>query len=278
MVCNVRQMMLVVLMTLGPLVMLPAAAGAQAGSPLLRVVHASPGAPAIEVHLDGQRLTTAPQFTEATPYVTVPAGSHRVQVFAAGTAAPDRPFFDTNVNLRDGQAYTVVAVDTVTRMEPVVLSDQLTASAADKAYVRLFHASPDAPAVADVAVASGGPVVFRNLAFKAGTDYLAVDAGTYSFELRPAGTLQALATTPSLTLTGGQIYTVFAMGQFVDNTFQVIVVVDSAQSGGVTRPPAAGGGAGAPPTGLASWLLVAGLLGLLVAWRSAVTARRARRS
>lgn len=274
---NLRRMMIMALVALGPLAMLPAAAGAQATSPLLRVVHASPGAPPVEVYLDGQRLITAPQFTEATPYTAVPVGAHRVQVFAAGADPAGAVFFDTSVNLQDGQAYTVVATDVVTRMEPVLLTDLLVPPVADKAYVRLFHASPDAPAVADIAVAGGGPVVFRNVAFKAGTQYLAVDAGTYSFELRPAGTLQALATTPSLTLTGGQIYTVFAMGQFVDNTFQVIVVVDNAQSGGVSRAPSAGAGGGASRAGLANWLLVAGLLGLLVAWRGAMAGRRPHR-
>ncbi len=42
----------------------------------LRLVHASPDAPALDVYIDGQRVTTALKFADAKAYVSLLAGSH----------------------------------------------------------------------------------------------------------------------------------------------------------------------------------------------------------
>ena len=243
----------------------PAApAVAAEGNPLLRIVHASPDAPAIEVYLDGQRVLAALTFAAASPYVTVPAGMHRLRATAAGTASGDKGLIDTMIDLQSGQAYTVVAADTAAKMVSVVVPDRMALPDADKTAVRLFHASPDAPSVADVAVAGGGPVVFKNLAFKAGTDYAEVAPGAYRFEVRPAGTTQAIATTPQIDLVGGKTYTIFAMGLLSDSSFQAVVVPDQAASGGVGGTPSAGIGGRAEGQTNAARILTAALGALLL--------------
>ena len=212
------------------------------GSAMLRVVHASPDAPAIEVLIDGQKTLSALQFTEATAYISVPSGRHQIVVLSAIAGSGGKAFIDTSVDLQDGQAYTVVAADRLANIEPVVLVDDLTRLAATQAYVRLVHASPDAPPVADVAVSDGGPTVFRSVPFKGATEYLAVAPGSYRFDLRPAGSSQWLATTNAIALDAGRSYTVFAMGQLGNNTFQAIIVPDNARIGGVSGVPSTGGG------------------------------------
>ncbi len=214
---------------------------AAAPDPLLRIVHASSDAPAIDVYVNGQKVTTAPQFAAVTPYTTVPTGASSVQVIAAGAGPGGQTFLATNLDFRPGEAYTVVAADRVGQMAPVILTDTRDQAADGQAHVRLVHVSPDAPSVADVAVA-GGPVVARNLPFKSATGYLTVAPGSYAFEIRPAGTLQALATTPTLTLEADRSYSAFVMGQLGDNTFRAVIAVDNAVSGGVGGVPSTGGG------------------------------------
>jgi len=112
--------------------------------------------------------------------------------------------------------YSVFAIDSVSKIKPAVVSDNLTAPATGKAHVRFFHFSPNAPAV-DVAVADG-PVVFSNRTFndQATTVSLAnftpLDAGTYDLEVRLAGTNTVVLPLPDITLAEGKIYTVFAKG------------------------------------------------------------------
>jgi hypothetical protein len=229
--------------------------GAAAADAMIRVVHASPDAPAVDVYLNGQRAIANLEFTEGTTYAAVPAGAYRVQVFPAGTGPSGTAVIDANLNLAGGTAYTVAAVNVVAKIEALVLTDDLTAPAAGKAHIRVVHASPDAPAV-DVAV-KGGPVAFRNAAFKAATPYAPLDAGTYQFEVRPAGTTQAVLTTDPTPLAAGRIYTVFAMGLVGNSSLQAVAFVDNSAPG----MPSTGGGAMAE-TGRTAFDLA--LIGLLV--------------
>ena len=236
-----------------------AATDGRAAAPdaLLRIVHASSDAPAIDVYVNGQRVATAPQFAAVTPYTTVPVGAASVQVIAAGAGPGGQTFLTTNLDLRSGEAYTIIAADRTGQMAPVILTDTHDQMADGQAHVRLVHVSPDAPPVADVAVV-GGPVIARNLPFKGATEYLTVAPGAYAFEIRPAGTTQALATTPSLTLEADRSYSAFVMGQLGDNTFRAVIAVDNAASGGIGGMPTAGGG------GMASSPITPGVGGALV--------------
>jgi len=244
--------------------------GAAEPDPLVRLVYAAPNGPAVDIYVDGQRKAQASQFGEITPYITIAPGTHRVQVFAATAGPAGAALLDTQEIFQSGQAYSVLAADLVERMSAVVLNDALTIDPGASAYVRLVHLSPDAPPVADVAV-SGGATVISNLPFKGATSYLPVTPGTYRFDLRPAGVSVTLATTTSLTLAQGQIYTVFVMGQLADNTFRAVITPDNARSGGVGAVPSTGGGsmvanagaANTPPLGLPLVALGACLAGIL---------------
>ncbi len=184
----------------------PAAAQDQAR---VRVVHASPDAPNVDVWVDGEAAFTNAPFKGITDYAALSAGSHSVMVVPAGETEP--AVIEADLDLTGGTDYTVVAVGTLENIEPLVLQDNNAAPAAGKAHVRFVHASPDAPAV-DVAVADGGPVLFSNVAFKGTGDYTPVDAGSYDLEVRLAGSDTVALSVPGVALDAGTVYTVFAMG------------------------------------------------------------------
>jgi hypothetical protein len=173
----------------------------------VRVVHASPDAPAVDVLVnDGAAFTNAP-FKGITDYAALDVATYNVKVVPTGATTPVVIEADLALEAKD---YTVVAVGMLANIEPLVLVDNNSAPAAGKAHVRFVHTSPDAPAV-DIAVA-GGPVLFSNIAFKEVGDYLPVDAGTYDLEVRLAGTDTVALAVPGLALANGTVYTVFAMG------------------------------------------------------------------
>ncbi len=181
---------------------------AYAAGPRVRVVHASPDAPAVDVLVnDGVAFSNAP-FKGITPYASLAAGSYDVKVVPTGATSP--VVISANLALEADKDYTVVAVGKLANIEPLVLVDNNSAPAAGKAHVRFVHASPDAPAV-DIAV-KGGPVLFANVPFKGVGDYLPVDAATYDLEVRLAGTNTVALEVPGLALAAGTVYTVFAMG------------------------------------------------------------------
>jgi hypothetical protein len=245
------------------------------GMALIRLVHASPDAPALDVSVDGRQVATALRFADATSYAAVPAGSRAVQIFSASAGQGGRALYSASVELRAGLAYTLVAADRLAQLGAVLLTDELSNNPADQAYLRLVHGSPDAPPVADVAVV-GGPVALRGLAFKSASPYLPLNPGTYAFEIRPAGTTQTLATTDPVALEAGRIYTIFVIGQFSDNTFRALLLPDNARSGGVGGPPATGAGGAGRATSLtlaqvAAALALVGLGGGALRFRRATT-------
>jgi LPXTG-motif cell wall-anchored protein len=182
---------------------------AQDGTARVRVVHASPDAPAVDVWVEGSVAFSNAPFTGITDYAELPAGSYQVQVSPTGATQPI--VIDATLDLAADTDYTVVAVGQLENIEPLVLVDNNSAPAAGKAHVRFVHASPDAPAV-DIAVANGGPVLFANIPFKGTGDYLPVDPGTYDLEARLAGTDTIALSVPGVSLEDGTVYTIFAMG------------------------------------------------------------------
>lgn len=182
---------------------------AQDGTARVRVVHASPDAPAVDVWVDGNVAFSNAPFKGITDYASLAAGTYNVQVTPTGETTP--VVIDADLDLAAATDYTVVAVGQLANIEPLVLVDNNSAPAAGKAHVRFVHASPDAPAV-DIAVAGGGPVLFSNVAFKGVGDYLPVDAGTYDLEARVAGTQDVALSVPGVVLEDGYVYTIFAMG------------------------------------------------------------------
>ncbi len=172
------------------------------------VVHASPDAPGVDLLINDVKVNTSPlTFPNNTGYLELPAGRQNVKVNAAGTSTT---VINANLDLEADKDYSVFAINTLDNIEPLVLEDDLTDPASGMAHVRFVHLSPDAPAV-DIAV-QGGPVLFSNRAFKSATDFTPVSAGTYTLEVRPAGTTTAVLTIPDVELMSGNIYTVFASG------------------------------------------------------------------
>lgn len=173
------------------------------------VTHASPDAPAVDLLINNSKVNSAAlTFPNNTGYLNVEAKTTNVKVNVAGTSTS---VINADLVLEQGKSYSIFAVDSVSKIAPLVLSDDLTAPAAGKAHVRFVHLSPNAPAV-DVALAGGGAVVFGNKAFKEFTAFTPLDAGVYNLEVRVAGTSTVALTLPPITLVNGKIYTVFARG------------------------------------------------------------------
>lgn len=182
------------------------------------VVHASPNAPNVDVRINNAVALTNVAYPSNSPYTAVDAGTANFKISPTGTTTY---VIDASVPLTADNYYSVFAIDSVNKIKPAVVGDNLTAPASGKAHVRFFHFSPNAPAV-DIAV-TDGPVVFSNRTFndQSTTASLAsftpLDAGTYNLEVRLAGTNTAVLSLPNTTLTAGKIYTVFAKG-FVGGT------------------------------------------------------------
>jgi LPXTG-motif cell wall-anchored protein len=249
------------------------AASAQSGDARIRVVHASPDAPAVDVYANGNKVLSNVTFFAASDYLSVPAGSYKLQVVVAGETDLSKAVIDATADLKAGMDYTVAAVNAVASIEPLVLMDNNAAPAAGKAHVRFVHASPDAPAV-DIRV-KGGPKLYSNVSFKGTGDYTPVDAGTYDLEVTAAGSDTVVKEIPGVKLEAGTVYTAWATNTLANLAPEI--TVDAKAAAGST-PPAAPGNL--PTTGAADSLpaLLLGALALAALGGGALLRRRTARS
>ena len=198
----------------------------------VRAAHLVADAPAVDVYLDGDRVVSGLTYRSVTPYTSVPTGEHALKVTAADQ--PDSVVFEETVTLTDDAArYTAAVVgelasDTV---RPLPLSDVESNHDPSTAWVRLVHASPDAPTAT---ASAGGSPVFEDLAPGEATEYAEVPAGEYSLSLAPAADQSQSVATVDVGLDGCSVYTVFATGYLdpanapegVDAPLDVVTTLD----------------------------------------------------
>ncbi len=197
---------------------------APAGDAWVRVLHASPDAPAVDVYANGGEVLSDVPFGAISDYLQVPAGSYQIQVFAAGAdPAADTAVIDATLDFAAGTKTTVAATDKLANITPQVIADA-PMPVADQAQVRVVHLSADAPAV-DIAPDGAEPIV-TNLAYPAATDYLTVPAGDYDLEVRPTGSMDVALQLDPVSLAAGTSYSVFAIGSLADGTLTVLPAVD----------------------------------------------------
>ncbi|HLO66721.1 MAG TPA: DUF4397 domain-containing protein [Holophaga sp.] len=172
---------------------------------LVRAVHASPDAPAVDVVVNGQTALTGVTYPQASAYLPVPQGAATVQLNLAGTSTA---VINAPATLVAPNAFSIFAVNQVAGLQLLAVADDLTPPPAGKAKLRALHLSPDAPAV-DVWV--NGAKVLSNVAFKGASAYLQVPAGATSVQIAVAGTTNiVLQSSPDLA--AGGIYTAAAIG------------------------------------------------------------------
>ncbi|UOY93333.1 DUF4397 domain-containing protein [Ectobacillus sp. JY-23] len=207
---------------------------------MVRIVHASPDAPAVDVVVDGKTVVTNAAFKAATDYVKLSAGEHEVQIFATGTVAENKPVISQKLNVEAGKSYTVAAINKVANLELLVMNDEAMTTEG-KTKVRVAHLSPDAPAV-DVAL-KGGDALFANAPFKGVTDFKEVDPATLDLEVRAAGTNNVVLNLPQTELKANTLYTVLAVG-FAQGEpkLDAIVLTNMSESAMPTSMPKTGNG------------------------------------
>ncbi len=195
----------------------------------VRVVHASPDSPAIDVAVDGKTVVTNLAFggvSPATGYLTVTAGNRKVEVRATGTTTD---LINSNVSFGSGKEYTVLASGFAANIAAIVLTDDNSAPASGNFKLRIVHASPSAPAInLDVYVVAPGTDItgvsptISSLAYGQASGYQTAAAASTEVIITAAGNKTPIID-QTYDLTAGQIRT--------------LVVLDNAPGGSVNPIP-----------------------------------------
>ncbi|MFI5370011.1 MAG: DUF4397 domain-containing protein [Candidatus Eisenbacteria bacterium] len=170
------------------------------------VVQASPNTPKVDVWLDGSLIAGSVVFLNNTGYAVTAQSSPHVQMIPSGGA----PLFDTTLPAQAGGHYTVFATDSLSRIAPLVLEDDLSPPAAGSARVRFVQLEPTTPS-ADFVV-TGGAVLAAAVPFQGASAWMPIAAGVYNLEAHVAGTATVVAATSGVEFDAGHVYTFWMYG------------------------------------------------------------------
>ena len=149
--------------------------------PQLRAVHLSPDAPQVDIDVSGNTVLEDVAYRQSSNFLSVPVGSTPLQVLVANTSTA---VIDETLILNTDTKYTVLAVNNVANIEPLIISDNIEKPANGFAAIRVVHAAPSAPEV-DVYVTapttdiSSQAPLLEDVPFKGISDELEVAAGDY---------------------------------------------------------------------------------------------------
>lgn len=186
----------------------------------IRVVHASPDAPAVDVLVNGSKVLEAIPFKEYSEYLAVPAGRYDIRVNVSGT---NTTVLQASPELAAGQDYTAMAVGKVANIELLLIADDNSSPEDGNARLRVIHAAPSAPSV-DVyatspfeALASKTPAL-SNVPFKAVSGYLEVPAGNYQARVAVANTKTVAIDSGRIPKVNGAVRTIIAIENATGST------------------------------------------------------------
>jgi hypothetical protein len=179
----------------------------------VRVFHASPDAPNVDVLVDGGKVLEDVPFKAASDFLAVDPGDHRIQVNVAGT---NTSAIDAHLVFAKDSDSLIVAAGKVASIGALVFPVDRTTLPAGTAKVRVLHAAPSAPKVdvyvtaKDASINDTAPVL-SNVPFKAISEYLSVPAGIYDVAVTIAGTKSIAIKADGLNIPEGLVATVAAL-------------------------------------------------------------------
>lgn len=213
------------LITLSALALLGAVSAQSMGdNAYVRVVHASPDAPAVDVYVDGMKTVSGAPYKAITPYGDVKAGKHHVIVTAAGDM--NAKVIEADVDLKAGTYYTVAAVGYLQNIRPKIFTAPSLNMDKGKAEINVYHLSPNAPRIQLVAPDMNGAKLLTNGLSYGNEKTLMVNPMGVNLNVTPYGQPDMVVKNLSgINVAGGKTYSVFAFGLLKGAGDQALAVV-----------------------------------------------------
>lgn len=194
---------------------------------MLQVAHLAPFAAAadVTVKVDGATALTGFSFAEGTAYLPIHFGSHKIEVFPAGSSTAA---IVANVTLDPGEEYTALAVGGANGwpLELELLTDDNTAPTAGMFKLRLGHFAPfaaGAGTLADVRL-QDGTVILDDVPYGANSPYLELPAGMYDLKITSPDGSSTLIDPLPVTFAAGDILSAFAVGDGANQALGVFAL------------------------------------------------------
>lgn len=177
-------------------------------APQLRVLHLSPDAPFVDVEIDGAAALEDVAYRQGSGFLAQSQGPLTLKVLAANTTTA---VIDATLDLVTDTRYTVMAINQLSQIEPLVIEDDNVPPATGFSGLRVVHAAASVGLV-DLYVTNPGAnlnnqaPLLEDVPFRAVSDEIEVPAGDYRVRLTPANSQQTVYDSGLISLTSGVRY------------------------------------------------------------------------
>jgi hypothetical protein len=202
----------------------------------VRIIDASPDAPALDIYQGGSALAYNLGFGTVTSYVGIAPG---VSTISADTKGSKQQLSSAKGTFAASADYTVLIGDVAADLGETILTDQSTPAPSGQISIRVLDQATRFSTGVDIYLVPSGSTVamaspiLTNVVFGSNSGYLNVPAGTYQVVVLPTGTVPAAATVPiytgaKVTYAVGAARTLVLLDQQVltEPGFQVITADD----------------------------------------------------
>lgn len=177
----------------------------------VRVLHASPDAPNVDVAVNDEVVLSDVPFQTGSSFLQLEAGQYDIEVRAAGT---DTVALDAEVAVEAGGEYTVIAANSLDSIEAILVAEDTNGPSDGNASVNVVHAAAGVPNVDVYVTAPGGALnspALSDVPYKASAELDDVAPGDYQVRITAAGDTEVVYDSGELALSAGDDLTLVAL-------------------------------------------------------------------
>lgn len=193
-----------------------------AGTAFIRVLHAMPGGPSVDIYSGSTKIASNLSFKSISDYVSVKSGKNAIKITPAGKTEPS--IVSEDKSLTKDKFFTL-AITGKQKAALLFVNDSTGKEMTDKARVRVVHLSPGAPDVLITVPSTRGTKGYTNLVAK-----------PLAYQKSASKTVKPMTTTIQIRtqdgklvkeigdvqLQAGKRYDAFALGE-IGSSFDVLV-------------------------------------------------------
>lgn len=179
----------------------------KSGTSLVRVFHAVPKAPPVDVYINTNLAISDLGYKEFSNYKVLEQGEYRFDIFLAGDKT--KPIISGSLDLEPGNIFTIAAIGDLENLELLIINDNADKRAnEEKTTFRIINLSPNTPQI-DVFINETDLV--ENLEYKQNTSYLDIKPNKYQFDIANSDDEEVILSFGA-NLKADRIYTLYIVG------------------------------------------------------------------
>ncbi|WP_244648343.1 DUF4397 domain-containing protein [Ruminiclostridium herbifermentans] len=176
----------------------------------IRVFHAAPGAPEVDIYANGKKVANRLAFGQFTDYVSVSAGMYIIEAFPVGLK--DSPILSIRLPIAEKKVYTLSVIGILPNIGILPVEDVYQPLFRNRVNIRFVNLSPNAPAL-NLALRYGQNI-FTDIHYTEGSQYTTILPGIYNLVVKPTTVNTVVVNLPNVRLLPNRNLTFYVVGMY----------------------------------------------------------------